>query len=263
MASEQGHLRAPVGAGITPDRRAAVMSPQAWARRRDITVAVLAGLLLLAWDASGADLPLSRLFGGPAGFALRHHGLLETVLHDGAADLLKAMFVLLGLNVWWPLPLIGAMPRALRLRWWLLTLLCALSIALLKRLSLVSCPWSLAEFGGSAHWLSHATLAAWWGAGDGGPGRCFPAGHVSNAFALVGGALALRAVAPRAARLWLLAVCLIGALLGLTQLLRGAHLLSHSLWTAWICWTLSVVAWHGADAVAARRARACAVAPAR
>lgn len=240
-------------AAIEPAWQGMTAPAQAAARHRDIALAVAGLLLLLAWDASGADLPLSRLFGTPQGFVLRHHWFVQTVLHDAAAGVLKAVFVVLGLNVLWPLPLIGAMPRALRLRWWLLSLLCALAISLLKRHSLVSCPWSLAEFGGSAHWLAHGTWAAWRGAGDGGPGGCFPAGHVSNAFALVGGALALRPVSARAAQLWLLAVCVIGALLGLTQLLRGAHFLSHSLWTAWICWTLSIAVWHGAEAAAARR----------
>jgi membrane-associated PAP2 superfamily phosphatase len=39
-------------------------------------------------------------------------------------------------------------------------------------------------------------------------------------------------------------VCVIGFVLGVTQLLRGAHFPSHSLWTAWICWTLSALLWH-------------------
>lgn len=214
--------------------------------RRDIAVTLVALVLLLAWEVSGADLPLTRLFGNADGFAWRNHWLLEPVLHDGAAWCLQAVFGLLGLNVLVPLPVIGAMPRALRLRWWLLTLLCALAISLLKRHSLVSCPWSLAEFGGSAHALAHLSFAAWWGAGDGGPGRCFPAGHVSNAFALVGGAFALRTVSMRASRLWLAVVCVLGYVLGLTQLLRGAHFASHSLWTAWLCWSLSVLLWHSA-----------------
>lgn len=215
-------------------------------------VALVSLLLLLAWDASGADLPLTRLFGTANGFALRNHWLFERVLHDGAAWCLRLMFVLLGLNVLHPLPLIGAMPRALRLRWWLMTLLCALAISLLKRQSLISCPWSLAEFGGSAQALTHASLAAWWGTGDGGPGHCFPAGHVSNAFAFVGGALALRPVSLRAARAWLAIVCVLGLVLGLTQLLRGAHFASHSLWTAWICWGLSVLLWHASAAMPQR-----------
>jgi membrane-associated PAP2 superfamily phosphatase len=94
--------------------------------------------------------------------------------------------------------------------------------------------------------LAHSSFAAWWGAGDGGPGRRLPAGHVSNAFALVGGTFELRAVSTRASRLWLVVVCVLGLVLGLTQLLRGAHFASHSLWTAWICWSLSVLLWYSA-----------------
>jgi hypothetical protein len=93
--------------------------------RRDIAVALVTLVLLLWWEASGADLPLTRLFGTADGFAWRNHWLLERVLHDGAAWCLQAVFVVLGLNVLVPLPVIGAMSRSLRLRWWLMTLLCA------------------------------------------------------------------------------------------------------------------------------------------
>lgn len=218
-------------------------------RRRDAAVAIVGLILLLAWDASAADLPLSRLFGNGEGFALRHQWLVEHVLHDALAHGLHLIFVLLGVNVLFPLPVIGAMPRAQRLGWWLMSLLCALAISLLKHQSRVSCPWNFAEFGGSAHELAHLSLAAWRGGGDGGPGHCFPAGHVSNAFALVGGTFALRTVSMRASRLWLASVCGIGFVLGVTQLLRGAHFPSHSLWTAWICWTLSALLWHPGQTV--------------
>lgn len=218
-------------------------------RRRDAAVALLGLLLLLGWDASGADLPLSRLFGDADGFALRHHWLVKRVLHDGVATVLHGVFVLLGVNVLFALPVIGDMPPARRLGWWLMSLLCAVVISLLKHKSQISCPWNFAEFGGSAHKLAHLSFAAWRGSGDGGPGRCFPAGHVSNAFALVGGTFVLRTVSLRASRLWLVAVCLLGLVLGVTQLVRGAHFASHSLWTAWICWTLSALLWHSRDIV--------------
>ena len=104
----------------------------------------------------------------------------------------------------------------------------------------------------AAYALAHGSIAAWWGAGDGGPGRRFLAGQVSNAFALVGGTLALRALSTRASRLWLMAVCELGLVRGLTQLLRGALCASHSLWTAWICWTLSALLWHSAAAMPQR-----------
>jgi membrane-associated PAP2 superfamily phosphatase len=30
-----------------------------------------------------------------------------------------------------------------------------------------------------------------------------------------------------------------GSVLGLSQQMRGAHFMSHTLWTAWLCWTLA------------------------
>ena len=105
---------------------------------------------------------------------------MQHVLHDGAALVAQGVFVLLGLNELWPLPLVGNMPRAARLRWWLIALACALVISLLKHRSQISCPWSLAEFGGSAHKMSHLSFDAWFGAGDGGPGGELLAGQERN-----------------------------------------------------------------------------------
>jgi membrane-associated PAP2 superfamily phosphatase len=30
----------------------------------------------------------------------------------------------------------------------------------------------------------------------------------------------------------------IGFILGISQQMRGAHFMSHTLWTAWLCWTV-------------------------
>jgi membrane-associated PAP2 superfamily phosphatase len=30
----------------------------------------------------------------------------------------------------------------------------------------------------------------------------------------------------------------IGFVLGISQQIRGAHFMSHTLWTAWLCWTV-------------------------
>ncbi len=85
-------------------------------------------------------------------------------------------------------------------RWvWLAgTIACVLLIPLLKRHSLTSCPWDMAEFGGVARYVSHWHI----GIVDGGPGRCFPSGHASSAFAFLSGWFALRRAYPRAARAW-------------------------------------------------------------
>jgi membrane-associated PAP2 superfamily phosphatase len=126
-------------------------------------------------------------------------------------------------------------------RWWLATTLaCVLAIALVKRISLTSCPWDLAEFGGAAHYVSHWML----GVRDGGGGHCFPSGHASAAFAYLAGGRAMARAYPRAARAWVLGVATLGVLYGLGQLARGAHYPSHTMWTAWICWALTGAAAH-------------------
>ena len=55
----------------------------------------------------------------------------------------------------------------------------------------------------------------------------------------MGGYFALRERCPAAARTWLAAALGAGLLLGLAQQMRGAHFMSHTLWTAWICWTVA------------------------
>lgn len=211
----------------------------AWAQH-DATVVLLGLVALLAWDRSRLDMALIRLYGAASGFAWREHWLTARLLHDGARWLGWLFFGLLLLSCWRPRLLLPALPRGERLWWVAMTLACVALIPLLKRTSATSCPWSLAEFGGDVlrqvpHWLP--------GVRDGGPGGCFPSGHASTAFSLLPGWFALRQRAPRAARRLLVIVAVAGCGLAWVQMMRGAHYLSHSLWTAWICWTVSALGW--------------------
>ncbi len=204
---------------------------------RSITASLV---LLLLWDASGWDLPLMDAIGSSTGFPLRDNYWLENVLHTGAHNVCVALY----LGLWvvalaWPNgahPLVGYRWQR---SWWLLGVLVNLIvISGLKSISGTSCPWDLQAFGGPAVYVSHWTF----GVADGGGGRCFPGGHASSALAFL--ALApvwLRAAAPSHRRLgrWLFALALgFGLLFGLTQTLRGAHYPSHTLWTAWLCFTV-------------------------
>ena len=209
--------------------------------KQDALVIVLGLLALGAWEFSGLDLPLARLYGDTAGFVWREHWLTARVLHDGARLVGWAFFALLVASLWRPQLLMRVLPRRERLWWIVCTLTCVALIPLLKRSSATSCPWSLVEFGGDViHYVPHWLLSI----RDGGPGGCFPSGHASTAFSLLPGWFALRAYAPRAAKLLLAAVVSAGLLLAWVQMMRGAHYLSHSLWTAWICWTVSAVMFH-------------------
>lgn len=197
------------------------------------TAVALAGLL--AWEASGADLALAALSGTAAGFALRDHWLLTTWLHDGARRASWLLVLALSLGVWWPRGPLLFLDYSRRLQLAVTTLAAALAVSLLKSFSTASCPWDLALFGGTAQYLTH-----WTGTGDGGPGHCFPAGHAASGFAFVGGFFALRQGAPAVARIWLAGALAAGFVLGAGQQLRGAHFMSHTLWTGWICWFVAL-----------------------
>ena len=216
----------------------------------DLALLLVALLALAAWDASGLDLVVSRRFADASGFALRDDWFLAEVMHANAKWLAIAAGVLLLVNIWRPLPFARAISRPMRVWWLATTLACLALIPIMKALSSTSCPWSLIEFGGPAHYVSHWAF----GVADGGPGRCFPAGHASAAFSFLPGYFALRDSARVAARRWLIAAIAFGVVLGAVQLVRGAHYVSHSLWTGWWCWALTVASFHACRRwLAARR----------
>jgi membrane-associated PAP2 superfamily phosphatase len=207
---------------------------------RDIALLLGGFLAIAAWDAAGLDLPISRLFANASGFGLRDQWFFAEVLHTGSKWFAWATGVALLIDVWRPLPFARGCSRELRIWWLATTLACVALIPLLKQVSLTSCPWSLTEFGGTARYVSHWAF----GESDGGPGGCFPAGHATTAFCFLAGYFALRGSAPNAARLWLLATLLFGVLVGMTQVVRGAHFVSHSMWTGWWCWALTLASFH-------------------
>ena len=196
---------------------------------------VLAGVLLGAWDLLGQDLALAHWFGSISGFGYRDHWLFSGVLHQGARRLAWTLELGLVIAIWWPVGPLRVLPRRERIHLLIGTLVTILLIWLLKNRSLTSCPWELSEFGGVATYVSH-----WrWGVADGGAGLCFPAGHASAGFAFLTGYFWLRARAPRAALLWLAVTLLAGTSIGLAQQVRGAHYMSHTLWTGWLSWVIA------------------------
>ena len=211
--------------------------PSAWSRRLPLATSISLALLAvtLAWDVGGLDMALARLAGSSHGFPLRDHWMLSTVLHEGGRRLAWLLALALCLAVWWPVGPLTGISAARRAQLAASTLLAALVVSLLKMASHTSCPWDLAQFGGVAGYASH-----WSGAIDGGTGHCFPAGHAASGFSLVGGYFAFQGTQERLARRWLAVAGASGLVLGVAQQWRGAHFMSHTLWTAVICWA---VAW--------------------
>lgn len=215
--------------------------------QRPLAVLLVALLLLLLWDASGLDLPLARLAGGPAGFALHHNHGFVLWLHEVPRFASWACLGALFISIRWPFGVLRRLALAERVQLALTVLASVIAVSLVKSGSYTSCPWDLREFGGTARYVSHGA----WGVTDGGPGRCFPAGHASAAFAYVGGWFALRRHAPRVAWRWLAIALALGVVLGLAQQWRGAHYMSHTLWSAWLCTAVGA----GGDVVTSLRRR--------
>jgi membrane-associated PAP2 superfamily phosphatase len=109
-------------------------------------------------------------------------------------------------------------------------------VGILKHFSAHACPWDLAAFGGPAAYQplfgAHAGAQVVRG--------CSPAAHPLVGYAWLGVGFALRPFARHAAwRTWALAFTL-GTALGVVQMMRCAHFLSHVLWSAWVVWTVDV-----------------------
>jgi len=204
---------------------------------RDLLLLLGALVLLVAWEVSGWDLTLIRVYGGANGFAWRDHWFTSRVLHEGGRWLAGAILAVLAWDAIIA-PLGGEASRRER-RYWLGVVIVALALVpAIKRFTSTSCPWDLAEFGGAVayvpHWLPFVR--------DGGPGHCFPSGHSVSAFAFLGTYFLWRAHNRSVARAMLAVIVGFGIAYSWAQMARGAHFASHGLWSAWLCWAIAVVA---------------------
>lgn len=171
-------------------------------------------------------------------FPLRHDETLKFWLHTSV----KPPVVALGICTLGAL--IASFWNAKLLPFHKLLAYCTLSlvlgsstISLLKSGSCQSCPYDLLEYGGkNPHigLLDAVPLGAVLG-------KCWPGAHAATAFALFGYYFAARTLGwHRAARAILIFVVCFGVVLSLTQVARGAHFLSHQVWTAAIDWTIAL-----------------------
>lgn len=196
---------------------------------------LLAPLIWLVFDRT----PLDRVVIAPFfdarnhSFPWRHHPFMQNVMHSG----LKFMVVAVGMALLGGFLLTYIVPQwethRRRLLWLFLAMAGgALSVSVLKQGSALHCPWDLAEYGGYAPFARlferlPQTVSA---------GRCFPGGHASGGFALMAFYFGLRDTHPRHARLALALGVGLGMAMGWAQMMRGAHFLSHNVWSAWVVW---------------------------
>lgn len=197
-------------------------------------------LPLLAWSlavstvtALSIDWYLSRALFAWEGYRwlLREVTLTEALIHRGGHALSIAAW-LVALAAWLFARLrASALQRPLA-RLLLSVLVSTLLVSWLKSWSNMDCPWDIDGLGGTRPYLDLLDLRPRYLP----QGRCFPAGHASGGYAWV--ALYFFCLAIRPDWRWRgLAIGLgVGAVFGIAQQLRGAHFLSHDMWTLAICW---------------------------
>lgn len=198
-------------------------------------------VLIVIWEWTGADRPVMALLADSHGFALQNDWWLREVLHNGLRRVSTLAYVTLIVSLWKPFGFLRSVTQRQRVEILVGVTASLLAVNWAKHVSLTSCPWDLAQFGGVARYVSHWA----WGIRDGGAGHCFPSGHASAGFAFLGLALPFL-FAPSAQlqqRGWriLYVAILFGLICGITQVLRGAHYLSHVLWTGLICWVVAMI----------------------
>jgi len=198
--------------------------------------------LLFTWIArDGAlDFRLAQLFFDPVSnsFPLRISDALDfwghTILKLFTVWILVIAAVVLVVSNW--VDALKPWRRALFL-FVLMAGCAAFVVQTLKGVSVHSCPWDINTFGGTAQWFPlFGPIGAMSGSG-----LCWPGGHASGGFAVMAGYFALRDSKPKLARAILWFSLGMGAVMSLVQMARGAHFLSHNLWSMWLVWATCFV----------------------
>lgn len=198
---------------------------------------ITAVCMLLIFELTPLDIWLEDDYAVAGGFVGDGNWWLEVFSHQWV----KWAVIFLALLVWLRV-LVGLFkPRwQVHQRRWLAVALAMMlapaAVGVLKHFSDSHCPWDVQRYGGTAPYvklLERTPVAE--------PGRCFPAGHATSGFALFGFALFWRGRNQRLSNLvWGLAFTT-GFVLGWGQQMRGAHFLSHTLWSAWVCWAVCLL----------------------
>ncbi len=110
-------------------------------------------------------------------------------------------------------------------------------VALLKEFTHVHCPSRLVQYGGSSLFRGILDISSLPDYHD--HGKCFPAGHASGGFALM--SLYFIFKRPPFKQLGLILGLLLGWIMALYQMSKGAHFLSHSLATMLLSWFVIIL----------------------
>lgn len=174
---------------------------------------------------------LFRLQGGT--WRLQDAWLTNHIIHDRGRDLVAVALITLLIAIVLSHLTQRVRPYRKGLYYVLVSALITVAIVnLIKEYSALDCPWDLARYGGEKTYVSLFSERI---AGQR-PGGCFPAGHASGAYCWLGLFFFARHFKPQWRFKVLGGVLAVGVMFGIAQQLRGAHFVSHDLWTLFISW---------------------------
>lgn len=112
-----------------------------------------------------------------------------------------------------------------------------LTVSYLKHTLEVDCPWDLLRYGGDKPFFELFSYGQTFLPSS----HCFPSGHASSAFTWLSLYFYTTIFYPKYSFRVLGSVLVLGYILGLGQQFRGAHFLSHDLWSMLVCLIVNVV----------------------
>lgn len=162
----------------------------------------------------------------------------KTFIHEWGRDLVAIIFLLSLVSL-----ISCLLFKKIRRNWFffayivLVILFSTGIVAAIKHFTNIDCPWDLSLYNGSQPYYNIFSNYA----GEAINGRCFPGGHSSGGFSLLLFYFLLRDINRRYAYIALGMAILIGSVFSLGQWVRGAHFVSHDMWSAMICWFIALL----------------------
>lgn len=175
------------------------------------------------------DLFLAEHFIYKNGFPLKDSFLLEGVFHKMGAKfigLLNVLFLLLA---------IFKKDKKQKKFFFYISITSLFSLGLvggLKTETVIACPWSLKQFGGTHDFVHYWQMFS---SSSFMKDHCFPAGHATGGYALMSIFFGYLLFYKKCNFKLLIPALTVGGTFGIVQQLRGAHFLSHDLATIAIC----------------------------
>ncbi len=188
---------------------------------------------------SNIDLTVSSWFYdvSTSSFPLKDTFLFSRIFHDGTRKVSTGLWLLCCFITW-------RSRRTEAFLGWLFVVVTALLAVTIngwfKHHSMHSCPWSLSDFGGNADYFrAFEALPE-----IPGPGRCLPSGHAAVGFMWIPLIYACALWRPQHLRKALLIIVPFSLFCGGIQVARGAHFVTHVMWTAVICGLSTSLSFH-------------------